>query len=117
MKYSVLLLCGWLMATAASPLSAADHDYSYAEIAKRHGDVRLDDASVAAAEMHGECLVGLKELNFQKSEEFDPVADWTRFRSFSLLEQFPPCFVLITMEVARDGILAIEAGRRNDAGQ
>ena len=40
--------------------------------------------------MQGECLVGLKELNFQKREDFDPVAEWTNYRAFSLLEQFPP---------------------------
>jgi hypothetical protein len=76
-------------------------EFSYAEIAKRHADVALASNQVAHSKMQGECLVGLKELNFKKKDEFDAVAEWTSYRSISLLEQFPPCQVLIMMEVAR----------------
>jgi hypothetical protein len=74
---------------------------SYQDIAKRHAKVALNQQKVAEAKMQGECLVGLKELNFKKSEDFDPVAEWTTYRSSSLLKQIPPCEVLIIMEVAK----------------
>lgn len=76
-------------------------EYSYADVADRHKDSALDQETVQAARMQGECLVGLKELNFKKKENFDPVAEWTNYRSGSLLEQYSPCEVLIMMEVAR----------------
>ena len=76
-------------------------DYNYKDISKRYSDVELNAKEVKRAKMEGECLVGLKNLNFKnKNTEFDAVAEWTRFRSFSLLEQFPPCKVLIIIEVA-----------------
>ena len=87
------------------------NEYSYSEIAKRHQDSALDAGVVEAARMQGECLVGLKELNFKKKDEFDPIAEWTNYRSISLLEQFPPCEVLIMMEVARSRITVPENGR------
>lgn len=95
-----------LLATLAflhNPVFAAGFDY--AAIAARYDDTQLDDRSVTEARMQGECLVGLKELNFQKRHDFDPVAEWTNFRAISLLEQFPPCTVLIMMEVARAELL------------
>ena len=98
---------------ALLPLSAgtaaADGTYNYDAIAKRYSESQLDASRVEDAKMQGEGLVGLKELNFQKREDFDPVAEWTSFRSLSLLEQFPPYTVLIIMEVARDGLLELEA--------
>lgn len=80
---------------------ASASEFSYEAIAKRHSESRLDPSTVADAKMQGECLVGLKKLNFRKRDDFDPVAEWTSFRSLSLLEQMPPCTVLIIMEVAR----------------
>ncbi len=80
-------------------------DFSYADIAERFGDTRLDAQSVKEAKMHGECLVGLKQLIFVKRAEFDPVAEWINYRTISLLEQFPPCNVLIMMEVAREELM------------
>lgn len=56
--------------------------------------------------MQGECSAGLKELNSRKANEFDPVAEWTDYRSISLLRQFPPCEVLVMMEVARTQLKA-----------
>ena len=93
----------------ATQLTAKNENYTYEAIAKRHMDASLDKKSVENAKMQGECLVGLKELNFKKTDEFDPVSEWTNYRSFSLLEQFPPCTVLIIMEVARDGLMELEA--------
>jgi len=84
---------------------AMAEDFSYAEIAKRYESTALSKAEVKEAKMHGECLVGLKKLNFRSSEKFDPVAEWTNYRSLSLLEQFPPCVVLVMMEVARKDLL------------
>lgn len=81
--------------------SALAEDYSYDAIGKRFSEIRLDAESERKAKMQGECLVGLKELNFRKRDDFDPVAEWTNYRAISLLEQFPPCKVLIMMEVAR----------------
>lgn len=74
---------------------------TYDDISKRYSSVALDEKIVMAAKMQGECLVGLKELNFKAKLEFDPVAEWTTYRSSSLLEQLSPCQVLIIMEVAQ----------------
>jgi hypothetical protein len=41
--------------------------------------------------MQGECLLGLKALNFKKKNKFDDIAEWTNYRAISLFEQFPPC--------------------------
>ena len=87
-------------------LSAAQADeFSYEAVAKRYGDTKLDARDVEEAKMHGECLVGLKRLIFVKRSNFDPVAEWINYRTISLLEQFPPCNVLIMMEVARAELL------------
>ena len=84
--------------------SQAD-EFSYEAIAERFGDTKLDARRVQEAKMHGECLVGLKRLIFVKREDFDPVAEWINYRTISLLEQFPPCNVLIMMEVAREELM------------
>ena len=83
-------------------------DYSYQAISKRYPAARLDAATVRDAKMQGECLVGLKQLNFKRRDSFDPVAEWTSYRSLSLLEQFPPCQVLVMMEVARGHMIKLE---------
>lgn len=75
--------------------------YSYEAIAKRHPASALPDKTVESAKMQGECLVGLKDLNFKKMDKFDPVAEWTNLRSFTLLEQYSPCEVLLIIEVAQ----------------
>ena len=90
-----------------STAGKAAEKFTYSEIAKRYQAEQLTKEQVAEAKMHGECLVGLKELNFRSSDEFDPVAEWTNYRSLSLLEQFPPCQVLVMMEVARKELLEI----------
>jgi hypothetical protein len=89
---------------------ALAEDFSYESISQRYSEVRLDDESVKQAKMEGECLVGLKNLNFRKKEDFDAVAEWTSYRSFSLLEQFSPCKVLIIMEVAQSKLKSAATG-------
>ena len=89
-----------LMIFSAAQSSATE--FSYEMIAKRHEETALKSDVVNTARMQGECLVGLKELNFKKKNEFDPVAEWTSYRSASLLEQYSPCEVLIIMEVAQE---------------
>ena len=96
------LICS---ASVALLSTATANDFAYDAIAKRHQSSALSPAEVKDAKMQGECLVGLKMLNFRSSAEFDPVAEWTNYRSLSLLEQFPPCNVLVMMEVAREDLL------------
>jgi len=84
--------------------------FSYKDIAERYRASRLSTALVDDAKMQGECLVGLKKLNFRKREDFDPVAEWTNYRSLSLLDQYPPCAVLIMMEVARTELIKESPG-------
>jgi hypothetical protein len=90
-----------LFAIALYLQTSAAEEYSYASISKRYAEVELDSKAVKRAKMEGECLVGLKNLNYRKKEDFDAVAEWTSYRSFSLLEQYSPCNVLIIMEVAQ----------------
>ncbi|MEO0423372.1 MAG: hypothetical protein AAF184_13610 [Pseudomonadota bacterium] len=101
-------LAGFLLVclTCLCPAVHAN-DFTSAAIAKRHPQSATTPARIADARMQGECLVGLKELNFRKANEFDPVAEWTNYRSLSLLSQFPPCEVLVMMEVARTQLKAL----------
>jgi len=103
MTFRFLLLTIFLWFCFGS--NAQADDFSYAAIAKRSGETRLDAQGVREAKMHGECLVGLKQLIFVKRADFDPVAEWINYRTISLLEQFPPCNVLIMMEVARKELM------------
>ena len=97
MKMSLLFTS--LLVISIQSISASE--YSYKAIAKRHPNAQMSAEEYLKARMEGECLVGLKELNFKKQEKFDAVAEWTNYRSISLLEQFPPCKVLIILEVAK----------------
>lgn len=90
-----------ILAMIALPAFAESTGYQYDEIARRFGSVALGEGEVRAAKMQGECLVGLKELNFKKKDHFDAVAEWTNYRTISLLEHYSPCEVLIMMEVAQ----------------
>ena len=94
------LICLLLTSTATA------EDFSYESIAERFGDTQLDADSVEEARMNGECMVGLKHLIFVPRHGFDPVAEWINYRTYSLLEQFPPCEVLIMMEVARAQLMS-----------
>lgn len=109
MRYVFAILLGCCLASVQA--SAQDEEFSYEEIAKRFGNTRLSAEDVTTAKMHGECLVGLKRLIFVKRDHFDPVAEWINYRTISLLEQFPPCNVLIMMEVARDELMEEESAK------
>ena len=89
-------------------LPAVAESYSYQAISQRYSGAQLNAAALNDAKMQGECLVGLKQLNFKRRGSFDPVAEWTNYRSLSSLEQFPPCEVLVMMEVARSAIIKLE---------
>ncbi len=104
MKLKFIYCFGVICLILASTAQA--DDFSYEAIAERFSDTRLDADSVEEAKMHGECLVGLKHIIFVKREDFDPVAEWINLRTYSLLEQFPPCNVLIMMEVAREQLMS-----------
>ncbi len=94
-----------LVCLLPAPAASAD-DFSYESIAERFTDTQLDAESVEEAKMNGECLVGLKHIIFVRRDDFDPVAEWINLRTYSLLEQFPPCDVLIMMEVAREQLMS-----------
>lgn len=96
------------IAALSLAISAQAQEFSYEAIAERYSDTALSAASVKEAKMHGECLVGLKQLIFVKRDHFDPVAEWINYRTISLLEQFPPCDVLVMMEVAREELIEAE---------
>ena len=98
-----------LMLLSASSLAA---EFSYDKVEKRYPVTALSPKQVTYAKMQGECLVGLKDLNFKKKSHFDPVAEWGNYRSLSLLEQFPPCDVLIMMEVAQSKLKARDSATR-----
>ena len=91
---------------AVPSLVFAAEEFNYERIAQRNQKSALSADKVGAAKMQGECLVGLKNLNFKKQDEFDPIAEWSSYRSISLLEQFSPCEVLIMMEVAQKQLRA-----------
>ena len=101
------LLASGLTAALLSSASCGE-TATYREIAAAFPNSQLTKAEIDFAEMQGKCLVGLKDVNFRKQDTFDPVAEWTNYRSLSLLEQFPPCTVLIMMETARKDLLARE---------
>lgn len=90
-----------VLIAASTQALAIDPDYRYQAIEKRYGNAALKDSTVKNAKMQGECLVGLKNVNFKKANSFDAVAEWTSYRSVSLLEQYSPCEVLIMMETAK----------------
>ena len=108
MKLIVRILFPIVFLTLVGFPVAQSEEFSYEAIAGRFVNSRLNDESVREAKMHGECLVGLKQLIFVKRDDFDPVAEWINYRTISLLEQFPPCNVLIMMEVARAELMAEE---------
>lgn len=81
---------------------AEDENYSYADINQRYTPSSLRVETVKIAKMQGECLVGLKALNFKRAGKFDAIAEWSSYRTVSLLEQYSPCEVLIMMETAKN---------------
>lgn len=91
----------FLFAIGLLPTLLMASPYTYKSIAARYPNVKLNEKMVKDAKMEGECLVGLKELNFKKKNTFDAVAEWTNYRTISLLQHMSPCSVLIMMEVAK----------------
>ncbi|MEE4246661.1 MAG: hypothetical protein V2I33_14720 [Kangiellaceae bacterium] len=87
---------------------SAANNYTYEKISKRNKQSALSKKDLANAKVQGECLVGLKELNFKRMDKFDPVAEWTNYRSISLLEQYSPCEVLVMMEAAKEKLTKAE---------
>ncbi|CAA0079363.1 Uncharacterised protein [BD1-7 clade bacterium] len=76
-------------------------DYDYQMISKRFASAALSERALEAAKMQGECLVGIKELNFRNQTQFDPIAEWSNYRTAALLEKYSPCEVLVMLEVAQ----------------
>ncbi|CAA0115152.1 Uncharacterised protein [BD1-7 clade bacterium] len=81
--------------------TAMADDYNYQMISKRFTSAALSQSALEAAKMQGECLVGIKELNFRNQTQFDPVAEWSNYRTAALLEKYSPCEVLVMLEVAQ----------------
>lgn len=98
----IVILLGLLPAMAVAT-------ESYAEIASRYPANALDQSRVQYARMQGDCLASIKGLNFKRLDHFDPIAEWSSLRSLSLLEQFPPCEVLIMLTVAQQKLRTQEA--------
>lgn len=86
---------------------------NYTNIKSRHSATALDSKQHKHAMMQGECLVGVKQLNYKKKETFDPVAEWSSFRTRSLLEHYSPCEVLIMLEVAQKKLRAEIHSKQN----
>lgn len=99
MKYGISLI-GTIVFVLMSE-NALSAEFSYDNIKKRYPKSALSGEKLDNAKMQGECLVGLKDINFKKRDKFDPISEWSNYRVLSLLEQFPPCEVLIMMEVAQ----------------
>ncbi len=104
MKNLVRSLAVVVLAVSTSVPADDAARYRYEAIAKRFQAHALGKKELAWAQMQGECLVGLKEINFRKKTTFDPIAEWTNLRSWSLLEQFPPCEVLVMIEIAKKAL-------------
>lgn len=99
MKYGISLI-GSIVFVLVSE-NAFSGEFSYDNVKKRYPKSALSGEELDNAKMQGECLVGLKDINFKKRDKFDPISEWSNYRALSLLEQFPPCEVLVMMEVAQ----------------
>ncbi|MFT4926143.1 MAG: hypothetical protein ACI8WB_002241 [Phenylobacterium sp.] len=89
------------IALSALSLPVQATDYSYQGIIKRESGYKLDKATLAKAKVQAQCLVGIKKLNFKRKDNFDPIAEWTSYRTSSLLEKYSPCEVLVMLEVVQ----------------
>ena len=91
-----------LATVAVTFLSATTqaNEYSYADISK-NSDYKLSKNQVSEAKVQAQCLVGIKKLNFKRKDSFDPIAEWTSFRTAPLLEKYSPCEVLVMLEVVQ----------------
>ena len=97
-------LTGLVLATLSLGLFANNvkaTDYSYQSIVKRNPAGKMTQTQVAQAKVQAQCLVGIKKLNFKRKDSFDPISEWTSFRTAALLERYSPCEVLIMLEVVQ----------------
>lgn len=97
MKKVLTALCVLGVSTSA----LAQDSFQYNDIAKRYQDHAIDSVKMSQLKMQAECLVGIKKLNFKRKDSFDPIAEWTSFRTRSLLEQYSPCETLVMLELAQ----------------
>lgn len=81
-------------------------DFEYDAIQSRYADV-LTDEKERHYTAQGECMAGIKKVNFAGGE-YDPIAEWLRVRTTQLLQQHQPCDVLLIIEVAEKHIRAEE---------
>ena len=88
------------------PLFALADDFEYNTIQARYEDV-LTDEKERYFTAQGECMAGIKKVNFAGGE-FDPIAEWLRVRTTHLLYEHEPCDVLLILEVAEQHIRAEE---------
>jgi len=55
------------------PQTLLANDYSYETISKRYPSVKMEKKVVTIAKMEGECLAGLKNLNFKRKMNLMPL--------------------------------------------
>lgn len=101
-----------LTAALLTPFTWAE-EYSYDSISKKYPDVQLDSTAVKRAKMEGECLVGLKNLNFRKKDNFDAVAEW---KQLSLIFVVRAVFSLQSAYHHGSSAIEIEKRRQNALG-
>jgi hypothetical protein len=97
----VPLTLTFVLSVFALPGSAEEMGYSYQDIIKRNSGYKLDKATLARAKVQAQCLVGIKTLNFKRKNNFDPISEWTSYRTAPLLEKYSPCEVLVMLEVVQ----------------
>ena len=103
MKHLSYLL---LLLPSLWPVFALADDFEYNTIQTRYEDV-LTDEKERYFTAQGECMAGIKKVNFAGGE-FDPIAEWLRVRTTHLLYEHEPCDVLLILEVAEKHIRAEE---------
>jgi hypothetical protein len=96
----MIRIIAFILLTNLLAQTAFAEAYSYGSISRRYADVEFDIKTVKRARMEGECLIGLKNINFRKNEDADAITEWANHQASALLQQFSPCTVLIMMEVA-----------------
>ena len=101
------------LALSVSGVAAAE-DYSAAAIAARHNAERNFKLEKSRIAREAECLVGIKKLNFKRKDHFDPIAEWTSFRTSQLLEKYSPCETLLMLEIAREKLLEAQQTPKNE---
>lgn len=94
---TALLSAALILATT----TVSANEFTYAEIAKRNSQQALTKAQLDQMKIQAECLVGIKKLNFKRKDSFDPIAEWSSFRTRALLEKYSPCETLVMLEIAQ----------------